>query len=106
MAAETKVVINGPQGERSSWEKEYLDSGKQCLKGLKKQLDPRRSSWERERATGSKKEKISWLGTITGVARREKQLGKGAVGTRGKEAREQLGLEEKLGRAVTKLVCL
>lgn len=35
--------------ERSRWEKEYLDSGKQCLKGLKKQLDPRRSSWERER---------------------------------------------------------
>lgn len=48
MGAETKVVINGPQGERRSWEKEYLDSGKQCLKGLKKQLDLR-SSWERER---------------------------------------------------------
>lgn len=45
------------------------------------------------------------MGTITGVTRREKQLGKGAVGAREKEAKEQLGLEEKLGRAVTKLVC-
>lgn len=35
VGVETKVVIDGPQGERSSCEKEYLDSGKEWLTGLR-----------------------------------------------------------------------
>lgn len=34
VGVETKEVINGPQRERSSWEKEYLESGTEWLTGL------------------------------------------------------------------------
>lgn len=102
VGVETKVVINGPRGERSSWEKEYLDSGKEWLTGLGEAIGSKEVQLG-ERVTWSRKEKRNWLGTVTverggGEAAREGS-------SWGKEAEEQLGLQKRLSRAVTELVC-